>query len=357
MPEQIKYFVPGPVYVLEEVRAAMLAPVVGHRSPEFMPVYRRITEALKPVFRTQRDVYIATSSATFLMEAALTSLVSRDVLHLTNGAFSERWFDIGKSLGREADQIAAPWGEIVDPELVRQALRRKRYEAVTVAHNETSTGVANPLAEISRVVREESEALLLVDAVSSLAGLPLETDAWGLDLVFAGSQKGLATPPGLTVFTFSQRAEEKAATIPHRGYYGDLLRYRDKHREGGPITTAAVSIAWALDLALERIAREGMEARWARHAAMQRQTSAWAEARGFAFASAANGRSATVSCLRPPVGVEARALVAALKKRGFTLGGGYGRFKESTFRIGHMGEVQTTDLAALLAAIAEEIAS
>lgn len=357
MPEQIKYFVPGPVYVLEEVRAAMLAPVVGHRSPEFMPVYQRITEALKPVFRTTRDVYMATSSATFLMEAALTSLVSRDVLHLTNGAFSERWLDIGRSLGREADQIAAPWGEIVDPELVRQALRRKRYEAVTLAHNETATGVVNPLAEIARVVREESDALVLVDAVSSLAGAPLETDGWGLDLVFAGSQKGLATPPGLTLFTFSQRAEERAAAIPHRGYYGDLLRYRDKHREGGPITTAAVSIAWALDLQLERIAREGIEARWARHAGMQRQTEAWAGVHDFTFASAANGRSATVSCLRPPAGIEARALVAALKKRGFTLGGGYGRFKDSTFRVGHMGEVQTTDLAALLAAIAEEIAT
>ena len=357
MPEQIKYFVPGPVYVLEEVRAAMLAPVVGHRSAEFMPVYKRITEALKPVFRTTRDVYLATSSATFLMEAALTSLVERDVLHLTNGAFSERWREIGQSLGRASDQIAAPWGEIADPELVRQALRRKRYEAVTVAHNETSTGVANPLREIARVVREESEALLLVDAVSSLAGLPLESDAWGLDFVFAGVQKGLATPPGLTVFAFSERAEAKAETIPHRGYYGDLLRYRDKHREGGPITTAAVSIAWALDLALERLAREGMEARWARHAAMQHQTADWAAARGFTFASAANGRSATVSCLRPPEGLPARALVAALKRRGYTLGGGYGQFKESTFRIGHMGEVQTTDLAALLAAIEEEIAS
>ncbi len=256
-----------------------------------------------------------------------------------------------------ADEIAAPWGEIVDPDLVRQALRRKRYEAVTVAHNETSTGVANPLAEIARVVREESEALLLVDAVSSLAGLALETDAWGLDFVFAGVQKGLATPPGLTVFTFSERAESQAATIPHRGYYGDLLRYRDKHREGGPITTAAVSIAWALDLQVARIAREGMAARWERHAVLQRQTADWAAARGFTFASSAGGRSATVSCLRPPSGFAARALVAALKKRGYTLGGGYGRFKESTFRIGHMGEVQTTDLAALLAAIEQETAS
>jgi aspartate aminotransferase-like enzyme len=356
VPEPIRYFVPGPVYVLEEVRAAMLAPVVGHRSPEFKPVYQRITENLKPIFRTSREVYLATSSSTLLMEAALTSLVARDVLHLTNGAFSERWLEIGRSLGRSADQIAAPWGEIVDPDLVRAALRSKRYEAVTVAHNETSTGVVSPLAEIARAVREESDALLLVDAVSSLAGAPVETDAWGLDFVFAGSQKGLAAPPGLAVFTMSERAETRAAAIPSRGYYGDLLRYRDKHREGGPITTAAVSIAWALDKALGRIAQEGIEARWARHADLQRQTSCWAADHGFEFASAANGRSLTVSCLRPAPGRGARALVAGLASRGFTLGGGYGRFKDSTFRIGHMGEVQTTDLAALLAAIEEEIA-
>lgn len=355
--EPIRYFVPGPVYVLDEVRQAMLRPVVGHRSSEFMPVYRRITEALKPVFRTQGDVYMATSSATFLMEAALTSLVERQVLHLTNGAFSERWLEIGRALGKEADQISVPWGEIVDPDLLREALRRKRYEAVTLAHNETSTGVVNPLAEIARVVREESDALLLVDAVSSLGGAPVETDEWQLDLVFAGSQKGLAVPPGLTLFTFSPRAEARAETIPHRGYYGDLLRYRNKHREGGPITTAAVSIAWALDLQLERIAREGVENRWRRHRELQERTAAWSEQHGFTFASTASGRSATVSCLRPPAGSEARALVAALKGRGFTLGGGYGRFKDTTFRIGHMGEVQSTDLAALLAAIAEEIDS
>ncbi len=196
-----------------------------------------------------------------------------------------------------------------------------------MAHNETSTGVLNPLAEIARVVREESDALLLVDAVSSLAGAPLETDAWDLDFVFAGVQKGLAAPPGLTVFTFSPQAEAKAATIPHRGYYGDLLRYRDKHREGGPITTAAVSIAWALDLQVARIAHEGIEARWQRHAALQRQTSEWALARGFEFASASNGARRPSACLRPPRGVEPRALLSALKQRGFTLGGGYGRCK------------------------------
>jgi aspartate aminotransferase-like enzyme len=351
--ERIRYFVPGPVYVLEATRQAMLGPVVGHRSPEFRIVYARITERLKPVFRTSRDCMMATSSSTLLMEAALVSLTRRDVLHLVNGSFSERWRDIGRSLGRVADEISVPWGEAVPPELVRAALQRKRYEAVTMAHSETSTGTLNPVAEIARVVRAESDALVLVDAVSSLAGAPLETDAWRLDFVFSGSQKGLAAPPGLALFSFSDRAERAAEAIPHRGYYGDLLRYRDKHREGGPITTAAVSIAYALDAQLERIEAEGMEQRWRRHAALLESTTAWAAASGLGFAVAAEARSPTVSCLRPTEGIEAPRFVADLKRRGYTLGGGYGPWKSSTFRVGHMGEVQPEDLAELLSAMSE----
>ncbi len=357
MSEPIRYFVPGPVYVLEAARAAMTGPVVGHRSAEFRPVYRRITGALQGVFRTSREVYLATSSATLLMEAALVSLTRGAVLHTTCGAFSERWRDIGRSLGRPVDELAVPWGEIVDPDLLRAALRRKRYDAVTLVHNETSTGVMNPLPELARAVREESEALILVDAVSSLAGAPLETDAWDLDFVFAGSQKGLAAPPGLAVFAYSERAERRAEAIPHRGYYGDLLRYRDKHREGGPITTAAVSIAYALDFQLARIVSEGIEARWRRHAELARATADWAATHGFAFASTARGRSLTVSCLRPPAGRSATGLVDGLRRRGFTVGGGYGAWKASTFRIGHMGEVRREDLAALLVALAEEAAA
>jgi aspartate aminotransferase-like enzyme len=355
--ERIRYFVPGPVHVLEETRRAMLGPVVGHRSPEFKPVYARITERLRPVFRTSRDCMMATSSSTMLMEAALVSLTRSDVLHLVNGSFSERWLEISRSLGRAADEIRVPWGETVSPDLVRAALRRKHYEAVTVAHSETSTGALHPVAAIARAVREESDALVLVDAVSSLGGATFETDAWGVDFAFAGSQKGLAAPPGLALFCFSERAERRAASIPHRGYYGDLLRYRDKHREGGPITTAAVSIAYALDAQLTRIEAEGLENRWRRHTAMLDQTTRWAASAGYTFASDPGGRSPTVSCLRPPASLGARELVARLSRRGYTLGGGYGPWKDSTFRIGHMGEVRAEDLAELFAAMEEEIAA
>jgi aspartate aminotransferase-like enzyme len=289
------------------------------------------------------------------MEAAVLSTVSDSVLNLTCGSFSERWHAISRAVGKQADRLSVPWGEAIDPDLLRQALRRKRYEAVTVVHSETSTGVLNPLAEIARVVREESDALLLVDTVSSLGGAPVEADAWGIDVVLAGTQKALALPPGLTLFTLSARAAERAGRLPHRGFYTDLLRYRDKHREGGPITTPAVPICFALERQLERIAAEGVEERWRRHQRLAAATAAAAERLGLTYAPAAGARSRTVACLRPPAGLPAPELVARLGRRGFTVAGGYGKWKQETFRVGHMGEVRESDLDALFAAIEEEM--
>jgi aspartate aminotransferase-like enzyme len=349
--EQIKFFLPGPTYVPEDARHAMTRPMVGHRSAGFKEFYLTIAARLPQVLRTSGDAMVATGSSTLIMESAVISAAASEVLSLTNGAFSERWHSITKSTGRSADKVAFPWGEAVDPDVVRAALRRKKYDAVTVVHNETSTGVLSPLAEIARAVREESDALLLVDTVSSLAGAPVETDAWGLDVVLAGTQKALAVPPGLTVFTLSERAVERASKVPHRGFYTDLLRYLDKHREGGFITTPGIPLLYALDVQLDRMLGEGMEARWARHERLYRRTAEWAAARGCTYASAEGARSLTVSCLKPPAGVDPQAIVKGLAQRGFTIGGGYGDWKPTTFRIGHMGEVRESDLEALLAEI------
>lgn len=352
--EPIRYFVPGPAYVPEDARRAMGREVVPHRSAAFREVYERLAGRLPGIFRTGGEVYLATASSTFVMEAAVVSLVGRDVLNLVHGAFSERWHDVCRSVGRAADRLEAPWGRTPDPALVRQALRRKRYEAVTVVHSETSTGALAPLAELARAVREESDALLLVDAVSSLGGAPVETDAWGLDLVLAGTQKALAAPPGLTVFTYSERAAERAAGRTHRGFYTDLLRYRDLHRQGGPITTPAVNVVWALDHQVGRIVAEGIEARWERHVRCAAATRRWADGHGFGNPIAAADRSPTVTCLEPPAGAPAAPeLVRRLAARGFTAAGGYGRWKPTTLRIGHMGEVRESDLAPLLDALDE----
>ncbi|MES1211382.1 MAG: aminotransferase class V-fold PLP-dependent enzyme, partial [Acidobacteriota bacterium] len=250
MTETIQFFLPGPTYVTEAARQAMTGPMVGHRSAPFKSFYLSIAERLPKVLRTAGDGMVATGSSTLIMESAVISCAASDVLNLVNGAFSDRWHGISKSVGKSADKIDFPWGEAVNPDVVRAALKRKKYDVVTVVHNETSTGVMSPLADIARAIREESDALIVVDTVSSLAGAPVETDEWALDIVLGGTQKALALPPGLTVFTMSDRAAERAKAVPFRGFSTDLLRYRDKHRDGGNITTPAIPLLYALDVQL-----------------------------------------------------------------------------------------------------------
>jgi aspartate aminotransferase-like enzyme len=349
--EPIRFFLPGPSYVLHRVREAQLRQPVAHRAAVFQEAYAGIAAALPRVFRTARPVVVATSSGTLMMEAAIASTVERRVLCLVNGAFSGRFLAIARALGKEADHLAVPLGRAVDPDLLREALRRGRYDAVTVAHCETATGVLAPVRELAAVVREESDALVLVDAVSSLAGAELETDAWGLDVVLTASQKALALPPGLALAAVSERAAARMAAVARRGFYTDLLRYLEKHAEGGTITTPAVTLFWSLALQLRGVLAEGMEARWARHRALRDRTLAWAAARGLEAPAASPWRSPTVTALRMPGGRASAEVLRALAARGFTIGGGYDEWKADTFRIGHMGEVRASDLEGLLAAL------
>jgi aspartate aminotransferase-like enzyme len=354
--EPIDFFLPGPVYVREEVRREMVRAVVGHRSAEFRAVWSRISAGLPPIFRTARPCMTATGSSTLLMEAALVSLTRDTVLHLTNGAFSERWLAVGRSLGRESDAVVVPWGEAVSPELLRAALRRKRYEAVALVHNETSTGVIQPLAELAAVVREESDALLLVDTVSSLAAAPVESDAWGLDFVFAGVQKGIAAPPGLTVFTFSERAER-----PRRVDPAPRLLHRPACATATGIAKGARSrhprSAWpGLSIIRSRASRRGLESRWQRHTRLAAVTRPGPKpAAGLRQPIAAADRSPTVTCLSarrpgslPPISCGAPPRAASPSAAAMA-------WKPDTFRIGHMGEVGDDDLERLLTALDELI--
>ncbi|MBZ0111499.1 MAG: alanine--glyoxylate aminotransferase family protein [Thermoanaerobaculia bacterium] len=349
--EPIRFFLPGPSYVLSRVRDAQTRATVAHRSAEFNEVYERITGALPPIFRTESPVVTATGSATLLLQAAVQSCVERRVLHLVCGAFSQRWLDIGVSLGLEADRVEVPPGRPITPDLVRAALRRGRYEAVTVVHSETSTGVLNPLREIAEVIRSESDALILVDAVSSLAGAILESDGWGLDVVVTASQKALAVPPGVSLASVSPRAEERMSRVGRRGYYTDLQRYLAKHRSGGTLSTPAESVYWALDAQLGQVSLEGLEERWKRHQRLQKRTLDWAQERGVELAAEKGFGSPTVSALKAPRGWTGPQIVSALADRGFTLGAGYAELKPTTFRIGHMGEIQERDLEGLLDAM------
>lgn len=352
--EPIRAFLAGPVYVPEDARRAMLQELFEHRSAAFRATWERLGSGLQGVFRTKGDVVLATGSATLLLEAGIVSLVDGPLLVLTCGAFSERWLGIAQSLGRETVELAVPWGEVHDPDSVRKWLRKKQFRAVAMVHSETSTGVLEPVAELAQAVRGSSDALVLVDAVSSLAASPVETDAWGLDYVVTGSQKGLAAPPGLAVAALSHRALERARKVGSRGFYLDLVRYVEQHRAGGPISTPAMSVCWALARQLDRIAQEGLEARWARHRACAGLVESWAKARGIPLTGPVGFRSPALSCLELGADRDLGAFRRALEARGFRISGGYGRWRHSTVRIGHLGEVRPTDLQPMLEAFDEE---
>lgn len=347
-------FVPGPVEVEPELREILSMPAIGHRSSAAKQCAIDLCAGLKPLFRTAHHAFFENAPGTALMEAAIRNLVRDHVLHLSCGAFGERWHKISAACGRTPDVLAVEWGAAVTPEQLREKLTRSRvrHDAICITHNETSTGVLNPLAELCAVAREHApDALLLVDAVTSLAGAPLEFDAWGIDVAFAGTQKCLALPPGLVVFAVSPRAVARASTIAGRGWWLDLAAAPERFADGSPPATPCVPLMFALRRQLERIAAEGLEARFRRHRAMRDVTLAWAERHAIEpLVRDAGHRSPTVTTLE--VGArDQKALIASAKAGGFTIGGGYGKLKDGTFRIGHMGDHDVARVERLLAAI------
>lgn len=356
-----RFFLPGPTEVRAEVLEAQLRPMIGHRGTAMEQLIAEMQPALRDVFRTARPVYIASSSATGLMEAAVRNGARRRVLALVNGAFSERFYQIALACGFETDALRVPLGEAHEPDVVADALRAHPYDAVTVVHSETATGVLNPIADLARVVHEAGDVVLLVDSVTGVAGAPVESDAWALDFVLTGSQKALALPPGLALGVAQDALLTRAREARGRGIYFDLVefdKYLAKHQTPN---TPALSLFHALQAQLQHIAAEGIEARWARHAAMAERCWQWADEmtqRGVPLGVLAppGFRSPTVTCLTLPPGRTGPAVTAALAARGWTIGAGYGELKDATIRIGHMGDHSVAELDALLAQLAEVLA-
>lgn len=351
--DHVYLFLAGPVEVSRAVLDAQAAPMIGHRSADFSALFARLQPKLRRLFQTEHRVYISTSSGSGLWEAASRCCVRPDhpILHAVNGAFSERWADVSRANGKAVDVIEAPWGQAIKPEQVAAALKARAYDAVAVVYNETSTGVLNPLRDIAEVVRAYPDTLLLVDAVSALAGAPLPTDAWGVDVCLTSSQKAVALPPGLAFGAVSDRALERAKMVPHRGFYFDLLEFEKYLLRNQTPTTPPISLLYAADVQLDAILAEGVDARVARHAQMMAMTHAWALDAGFGLFAEEGYRSPTVTAVANTHGVDVGALNAFLRERGMALSNGYGKLKGQTFRIGHMGEVTPTRLQALFNAI------
>jgi len=349
-------FIPGPTDVAPEILAAQTHRMIGHRSPACTDLFARIQPRLRRVLQTDHRVFITASSGSGLQEAALRNTVRRRALVCVGGAFAERWYEVAQANGLSADRLDAEWGQPHDPQQIADALRRQAYDAVAVVHNETSTGVENPVAAIADAVRQASpDTMILVDAVSSAGGVDIQTDGWGLDVLLTSSQKCFALPPGLAFAAVSDRALEQAARVPHRGWYFDFLMLERYQQQNNTPATPAISLLFALDAQLDRILIEGLAARFARHARMAQMTQAWALER-MALLAPDGFRSKTVTAIVHDRRLDVSALIAHLASRDMAIARGYGALREFTFRIGHMGEIQPADVELLLAGIDDYLA-
>ncbi len=343
---------PGPVEVRRELLDAQAGWMIGHRTTEFEKLFARVQDHLRRVFFTAQQVFAIGASGTGFWEGAARNCVrsGRRVLHCCGGAFGERWRQVSAANGCAIDSITVNWGEAHTPAMVAEALARREYDAVCVVHNETSTGVINPVRAIGAVLRKYPETLYLVDGVSSVLGAELRVDDWGIDVALTSSQKCFGLPPGLAFAAVSQAAMERAQDIPLRGYYFDFLELAKYAKRHHTPSTPPVSLLFAADRQLQDALAEGLEARWARHAALAEMTQQWALARGFGLFAEEGARSPTVTAVdNRGRGVDVAALADFAAQHGYTIDQGYGKVKGATFRIAHMGDMTAAELEDVLA--------
>ena len=346
-----KLFIPGPVEVHPEILAAMATPMVGHRMKEYAQLHGRAKSKLKTLLGTEGKVYLATSSAFGVMEGAVRNLAGTRCANFCNGAFSDKWHEVTLRCGKQADAIRFEWGKPVTPEAVEHALASGKYDSMTMIHNETSTGVMSPLGEIAEVMRKFPEVMFIVDTVSSMSAVNIPVDTLGIDCCIFGVQKALALPPGLAIFTASEKALKRASTIEGRGYYFDFLEFDANDAKDNTPSTPCISQIYALDCQLDRMFAEGLELRWARHQALADYVRGWLAERGFGLFPEAQFCSQTLTCARNSRGIDLALLKKKLDESGFAFDDGYGKIKGQTFRIAHMGDMTHSDLDELFAAM------
>jgi aspartate aminotransferase-like enzyme len=352
-----KLLTPGPTPVPPEVLQALAEPVIHHRSPDFAAVFELAQERLREVFRTEHEVLLFTSSGTGAFESAIVNLLSpgERVLAVSQGEFGERWQAMARAFECDIVPLAYAWGAAPRPDDLRSALAESRAGTVLLVHSETSTGVVCDLEPLL-AVSADAGALSIVDAVSSLGAVPLETDGWGADVVVTGSQKALMTPPGLAFAAVSERAWERTETATLPRFYWDWARQRRAQAKGSTPFTPATSIVVALVEALGLVLENGLDAAFERHRALGRACRAGIKAIGLELYSPDDDSAAVLTGALTPDGVDAVALRLALRDRhGITIAGGHGDLVSRLFRMGHIGHIGVDDIAAALVAIEVEL--
>ncbi len=356
----IKLFIPGPTIVSDDILKEMSGPMIAHRSKLASEIQKRISDNMQKVLFTENRILLSTSSGSGLMEGAIKSCSAKRAACFAIGAFGKKWYQMATANGIPADKFDSVAGEPTTPEMVDAALSTGKYDLITVTHNETSTGIQNPVEEIAEVMKKYPDVIWCVDAVSSAAGSKIDTDELGIDILITSTQKALALPPGLAICAMSQKAYDRTADVPNRGLYFDLRTIWDfiDKKNYQYTSTPNLSLMYALDAQLKNIVEvEGIENRFARHEEMAAYVRSWAN-EYFRVYSNPNYLSKTLTVIDAhPKGcdemISVPELNAALSERNMVLGGGYGDLKGKTFRIAHMGELTMDDMKEITGAVTD----
>jgi len=352
----VKLHIPGPVEVSEKTFRAFCTPMIGHRGQGFKDLYAKIQPQLQMLLTTKQLVYLSTSSAWGVMEGAIRNLVTRKVLNCMCGAFSDKWLDVSRRCGKDAEGLQVDWGSPIRAEAIDRKLATGQFDALTLIHNETSTGTMSPLPEIVALKRKYPDVMFIVDAVSSMSALPLGFDELGIDVLLAGTQKAFALPPGLAVFVCSPTALAKAATVKDRGYYFDLVEFQKNAEQNMTPSTPSIGHVYALASKLEDFFAEGLEKRYARHARTNEMTRDWATRHGFTLFPEKGFESVTLTCVNNGARSGGRVMDVTkfqklVKDQGFLVDAGYGKLKGTTFRVSNMGDETEPSMQQLFSAL------
>ncbi len=353
-----RLFIPGPVLVKEDVLQQLARPTLGHRGKDYSQLHGEVVEMLKKILFTEQNVFLSTSSASGIWEAAIRNCVGFDetVLCTMCGAFSDKWADVAKSCGRKVEELKVEWGQAITADMIDKKLASGKYSAITLVYSETSTGLANPLYEVSEMMKKKyPDVLVFVDAVSAMVGMPLHFDKLGWDVALASVQKAFALPPGLAVAVVSKRALEKSKTVPGRGYYFDFQSFAKSAEKNQTPTTPAIPQIMGLHYQCSKLIKEGMENVWKRHKEMADFTRAWAKDRFAVFCDEKYCTNTLTTVKNTRKIVVADVIKAVQSKHNTAFGNGYQKLKEETFRIAHMGDITLADVKELLGWIDDEL--
>jgi aspartate aminotransferase-like enzyme len=347
-----KLFTPGPTNIKEDVLKKMATLMISHRTKEASKLQKDISNKMRKLMYTKNEILLSTSSACGLMEGALRSCTQKRAAVFSCGVFGNQWYQMAITNNIPCDKFEVEWGKPITKEIVKSALATGKYDLIAITHNETSTGVMNPIEEIAEVVKNYPKVVFCLDTVSSLGGVKIEVDKLGVDICLASTQKCLALPPGFSVCSISEKAIEAAKKVKFRGSYFDLLRLYNwvKEKDYQYPSTPSLPHMFALDYQLDKIFKEGLENRFSRHIEVANHVRNWVK-NNFALFAEEKYTSNTVTCVKNIRGIDVNELNKALGEKGYIISNGLENIKDKTFRIGHMGESTLSDLKELLSVI------